>query len=170
MSVAGSSSSDRHRSPIRFSLLTFLFLMTGVCLLLSYRTTHRVVRVDSSIDLRSHLLNSIGRAPRGNIDFLSRTQFVDPTDDRIVQQVITDPDVSGLMIIRDHDDPAAWLKASLEWSIDTETESLNVRLLVLRGQQDQAQQVFQSVFRAFLAHAVVDDSVKEEIRELNRLE
>jgi hypothetical protein len=170
MDAYAGSDSNRHRSPIRFRLFTLLLIMTAVCLLLSYRATHRVTRVESSIGLRSHLLGSIGRAPRGDIDFLSRTQFVEPTDDRIIKQVITDPDVSGLLIIQNHVDPAAWLKESLEWNIDTEFESLRLRLLVPRGQQGQAQQVFDSVFRAFLEHAVVDDSVKEEIRALNRKE
>jgi hypothetical protein len=120
--------------------------------------------------LRSHLLNSIGLAPRRYIDFMSRMRYVEPTDDRIVKQVIADPDVSGLMIIQNHVDPAAWLKKSLEWDIDTERESLRLQLIVPRGQQGQAQQVLTSVFRAFLEHAVVDDIVKEEIRALNRRE
>ena len=155
------SNSDRHRSPIRFRLFTLFLLVTGVCLFLSYRATHLVVSAETSIDLRSHILRSIGVEPRYNIDFLGRTRFVDPTDDRIVKQVVADPEVAGLMIIQSQADPALWLMESLEWDIDTDSEKLQLRLLVRRGQQRQAQHIFHAVFRAFLQHAVVDDSVKE---------
>jgi hypothetical protein len=78
--------------------------------------------------------------------------------------------VAGLLIIQSQADPAAWLKESLEWDIDTDAEKLQLRLQVPRGQQRQAQQIFNVVFRAFLQHAVVDDSVKKEIQALNRRE
>jgi hypothetical protein len=155
---------DRHRSPVRFSLFTFLLIITGICVFLAYQMSRREVEVDTSINLRSHLLRPNNTPRSRTIEFLSRTRFAEPTDDVIVSQVLANPQVAGLMIIQGQTDPAAWLKQNLVWRIDPEREELQLSMTVPRGQQAQAQEVFHAVIRAFLQHAVVDDAVLRELQ------
>jgi hypothetical protein len=164
MEVDAPSKQNRHRSPVRFSLFTFLLIITGICVFLAYQMSHREVEVDTSINLRSHLLRPNNTPRSRTIEFLSRTQFVEPTDDLIISQVLADPQVSGLMIVQGRTDPAAWLKQNLVWRIDREREKLLLRMTVPRGQQSQAQEVFHAVIRAFLQRAVVGDDVLRELQ------
>lgn len=164
MEVNAQSKQDRHRSPVRFGLFTFLLIVTGICVFLAYQVSRRDVEVETSIDLRSHLLRPNNTPRSRTIEFLSRTQFVEPTDDLIVSQVLADPQVSGLMIVQGRTDPAPWLKKNLVWRIDWEREDLQMSMTAPRGQQSQAQKMFDAVTSAFLQHAIVDESVLRELQ------
>jgi hypothetical protein len=126
--------------------------------------SRREVEVETSIGLRTHLLRPNNTRRSRTIEFLSRTKFVEPTEDLIVSQVLADPEVSGLMIVQGQTDLAEWLKNGLVWRIDPEREDLQLSMTVPRGLQTQAEKVFQAVIRAFLQHAVVDVDVLRELQ------
>lgn len=163
MKAANVNAADRHRSHVKFSLISLFLFMTGVCILLFFRSHLRNVDVTLPFELRSHLSGVFGTKNRRNIDVLGLTQFPDCQAEDFLRTVVNDPEVANLLLIRSQDDPVRWLQDSLQVQLAPDSNRLTLGLTVPRSQRRQAEKILIAVFREFLQEAQPNDHLREQL-------
>jgi hypothetical protein len=140
--LANDAHAARRWPRLRFSLLTLLILMTFACVALAWLILHRKSDIVALLEIReSSTTNDIVQGAH-----LSRLK--DPVT---MQEVLRDPNISSLPLVRDQADPATWLTQDLAVSFLQNSEILEVRINVPARYSGQGQAVLSRVIEEYLA-------------------